>query len=234
VTRLECGRTRADIADHVITLAREDPSLAVGFDFSFSLPAWFLPDRGFTSAEALWDAAAVDGEAWLAACEPPFWGRPGHPRPAILEQFRVTEASLPSIGGVRAKSTFQVGGAGSVGTGSLRGFPMLARLRSEGFRVWPFHDTPRLPVAVEIYPRLFTGPVVKSRTEARRDYLAANLPHLDAEMTFDAATSEDAFDALVSAFAMSQCEAELRALPVVDDAVMRFEGCVWLPRRQPS
>src|SRR6202012_1913196 len=40
--------------------------------------------------------------------------------------------------GITAKSPFQIGGSGSVGTGSLRAMPALLRLREAGFRVWPF------------------------------------------------------------------------------------------------
>jgi hypothetical protein len=232
VEGLECGRTRVQVAQYLVDLAREDPALAVGFDFSFSLPAWFLADRGLTSADALWDEAARVGETWLAECAPPFWGRTGRPRPRLPEHFRRTEAALPSIGGIRAKSTFQVGGAGSVGTGSIRGFPILARLRAAGFRIWPFHDEPRVPVAVEIYPRVFTGAVVKSRPEARRAYLDEHAPELDEQFRVLATASEDAFDALVAARAMSLHAAELAALPTVDDAVVRLEGAVWAPLAQ--
>ncbi len=130
------------------------------------------------------------------------------------------------------KSTFQVGGAGSVGTGSIRGFPVLARLRAAGFRIWPFHDQPSLPAVVEIYPRVFTGPVVKARADARRAFLQANAPELDEQFRDAAIASEDAFDALLSARAMSRAATELAALPVVDDAVARIEGKVWVPDAQ--
>ena len=69
-----------------------------------------------------------------------------------------------------AKSTFQIGGAGSVGTGSLRGMPHLRRLRQAGFSIWPFHSASPWTV-MEIYPRLLTGPVHKSSHEHRARYL---------------------------------------------------------------
>ena len=229
VTRLQCGRNRQEVADHVIELARADPELAVGFDFSFSLPWWFLAERNLESADALWAAAARDGDTWLARCEPPFWGRPGRPRPELPDHFRATEADLPAMHGVRAKSTFQVGGAGSVGSGSIRGFPMLERLRAAGFRIWPFHDEPRVPVVVEIYPRLFTGAVVKSRADARAAYLAEHMPELREEFRFDATASEDAFDALVSVHRMTSHAGVLASLSTLDDARTRLEGRVWHP-----
>jgi len=128
----------------------------------------------------------------------------------------------------------QVGGAGSVGTGSIRGFPVLARLRAAGFRIWPFHDDPQMPVAVEVYPRVFTGPVVKSRADARREFLDDHAPEIDEQFRTLAAASEDAFDALFSARAMSRASAELAALPAVDDAIARLEGLVWVPEAQSA
>ena len=164
---LACGRSRRELADDLVARADDDPGLVVGFDFSFSLPAWFLDERGFAGAPDLWAAADRDAETWLRRCEPPFWGRPGRRRPDLPEHFRATEAAIASVGGIRPKSTFQIGGAGSVGTGSLRGFAVLARLRAAGFSIWPFDAPARPPVAVEIYPRLLTGPVVKSDPTAR-------------------------------------------------------------------
>jgi hypothetical protein len=230
VTRVECGRTRERLAQHLVELARDDDGrLVVGFDFSFSLPAWFLAERGITTADELWVAAARDGEAWLAACEPPFWGRPGRGRPTLPAHFRATELAVPAVGGVRVKSTFQIGGAGSVGTGSVRGLPVLARLRAAGFRVWPFHDLPELPVVVEVYPRMFTGAVVKSRADARAHHLATHAPEVDERVRAAAAASEDAFDALFTARAMWRHVEALTALPVVGDPVARLEGRVWSP-----
>jgi hypothetical protein len=136
---------------------------------------------------------------------------------------------MAAVGGVRPKSTFQIGGAGSVGTGSVRGWPALIRLREAGFAIWPFDLPASPPVAVEIYPRLFTGPVVKSSASARADLLDARYPALPPRLRDHAVASEDAFDAAVSALAMSRHEDELRALPQVDDDMGRREGRVWTP-----
>lgn len=87
-----------------------------------------------------WDLAAREGERWLAACPAPFWGRRGRPRPTFgpgQSPFRVTEDQQRTVAGIRPKSVFQVGGAGAVGTGSLRGMPELSRLRAAGFSIWP-------------------------------------------------------------------------------------------------
>ena len=226
---LEAGRSRAALIDHLVTRVRVDSTLVVGFDFSFSLPAWFLEARGFATAPELWDAATRDGEQWLHSCAPPFWGRPGRPRPPLTEQFRITEARIGAVGGIRPKSTFQIGGAGSVGTGSLRGFPALARLRAAGFAIWPFDAPARPPVVVEIYPRTFTGAVVKSDPAARVTHLDRHHPGLDPELQDRAIASEDAFDAAVSALVMSRHEPALRDLPAVHDPVVQREGWVWSP-----
>jgi len=227
--RLECGLTRMQLIDALIARAEDDTGLVVGFDFSFSLPAWFLDAQGYESAPELWDAAARDGETWLRECAPPFWGRPGRPRPPLREHFRSTETRLAAVGGIRPKSTFQIGGAGSVGTGSVRGFPMLARLRRAGFSVWPFDEPAWPPVVVEIYPRALTGAVVKSNRDARRAYVDDHHPGLAPELRDLSVASEDAFDAAVSALVMAREESALRALPAIDDPVARREGWVWTP-----
>ncbi len=227
--RLECGRTRTEVADHLVERAEHDRELVVGFDFSFSLPAWFLDEHGYTGAADLWDAATRDGEQWLRECRPPFWGRPGKPRPVLPEHLRRTEATLDAVGGIRPKSTFQIGGAGSVGTGSIRGFPVLARLRAAGFAIWPFDAPAVAPVVVEIYPRALTGVVVKSSAAARHEYLARLEPGLRGSLHDLAVDSEDAFDAAASAIVMSRHADELLALPAVTDPVLLREGQVWMP-----
>ena len=227
--RLEAGRTRDQVIDELVDRACDAEGIVVGFDFSFSLPEWFLRERGFAGARELWDAAVTEGEAWLQACETPFWGRPGRARPDLPAHLRRTEAAVATVRGIRPKSSFQVGGAGSVGTGSVRGFPALGRLQDAGYAIWPFDAPAAPPVAVEIWPRTFTGPVVKSDPAARAAHLDARLPELAHKWRDAAVGSEDAFDAAVSALVMSRHEAELRALPALDDLAARAEGCVWSP-----
>ena len=102
-------------------------------------------------------------------------------------------------------------------------------MRRAGCAVWPF-DEPRLPLVLEIYPRLLTGPVAKSNPVARRDYLAAmdlsGLPRLSAESREKAEESEDAFDALVSALALYRRRAGFARLKAASDAAGRLEGAV--------
>jgi hypothetical protein len=226
--RLECGRTRKEIGDHIIRLAAGGDEMVVGIDCSFSLPAWFLHDRCYSSARELWEAATEDGERWLGECVSPFWGRPGKPKPLLPDHFRVTETAIAAVGGIRPKSTFQVGGAGSVGTGSVRAFPVLARLQDAGFAIWPFDERgPR--TVVEVWPRLCTGPVVKSDWEARRAYVDSRYPTLPSRPRDATIASEDAFDAAVTALVMATHVHELRALTRPRDDAARLEGWVWSP-----
>ncbi len=184
---------------------------AVGLDFGFGFPAWWA--RRFGSARAVWEAARDHGEEWLRDCDPPFWGRPGRRRPAG-EQLRRAEL------GTGAKSMFQIGGAGTVGTGSVRGMPYLLRLADAGFSIWPFEDHGG-PVAIEIYPRTFARGVRKRRMDERRAHLERSG---DSPLLTRAAVSEDAFDAAVSAIAMSQADfSRLEFDPA------ELEGAIWAP-----
>lgn len=65
LTRLENGRGREQIFDHLKAEAERDPRMIVGLDFAFSLPAWFLEKRGFTSARELWELADREAGGWL-------------------------------------------------------------------------------------------------------------------------------------------------------------------------
>ena len=213
---LRDGLDRAAVGDHLVELAAADPDLVVGLDFAFSLPVWFLDRHGLADGMEVTETVA---EGWLRDCPPPFWGRYGRRcgvDPAL--RHRATELQVAP----HAKSVFQVGGSGAVGTGSLRGFPLLRRLRAEGFAIWPF-DPPRPPVALEVFPRLLTGRVVKSRLEARERYLR------ERGWPLRAAVSEDAFDAAVSALVMDRHAGALASLPAVDDPTARREGRIWAP-----
>ena len=179
LARLESGRSREEIVDELVAEAERDPALLVGLDFAFSMPLWFFRHRGLKRVEDLWGLVAEEGEAWLAECEPPFWGKPGRKKPELPEHFRRTEMESPRVGGSSPKSVFQIGGAGAVGTGSLRGIPCLGALHAAGFSIWPFH-APTRPIVIEIYPRLLTGPVVKSSHDSRSAYLRGAFPELGA------------------------------------------------------
>ena len=225
LTALHAPGSRAAVS-RLLQARRNDPApVLVGLDFAFGMPAWFAAERGWRDVNDVWRAARDEGEAWLRSCAPPFWGRPGVSRPHAADfGLRITERAA---GGVRPKSVFQVGGAGSVGTGSIRGMPMLLTLRAAGWAVWPF-DGPASHTLVEIWPRQFTGPVIKSSSAHRERWLrAANVIVRDdwREMM---RRSEDAFDAGISAIGMSRMPIDaLQQTP--RNAQAQIEGQIFDP-----
>jgi hypothetical protein len=258
---LESGRTRDELMEWLVEMARETPRMVVGFDFSFSYPAWFLRELGIGSAPEFWQVVADgQGERWLHKdCEDVrFWGRVGPQRhgkkPAEFcgehahRMLRRAEMALKvraeiadplaaaRIAGIAPKSVFQIGGAGSVGTASLRGMPGLLHLKEAGFRVWPY-DAPSVkkPLVLEIYTRLMTGAVNKSSEAARTGYLAKKRREnvlytgISRAVMAKAKGSEDAFDALVTALVMVEHRAEFARLKQTKDEVFRMEGRTWVP-----
>jgi hypothetical protein len=202
LVRLEPGWTRRSVVDHLLDEAARDPELVVGLDFAFSLPEWFLRERGAMSARAGWALVAGEGERWLREVEPPFWNRD---RDAALRGRDALRRTEREVGG-QPKSVFQLVGNGQVGPGSIRGMPFLLEL-AEAFAIWPF-DRPRLPLVVEIYPRLF------------RAYAPAS------------AANEHARDAAAAALAMSSWDGDWRSLPC--DERYRLEGRIWTSARSSS
>lgn len=221
-------RSREEVTSEIIRRCQAKPDTFVGLDFAFSMPTWFLAEHGIFAIEELWRLAEREGETWLRECSPPFWGRPGKCRPQLEQHLRVTEAKVGSIEGISPKSVFQIGGAGAVGTGSIRGMPMLLRLREAGISVWPF-DPPKPPLVVEIYPRMLTGSVKKRSLDARMENLERKWGFLPLDVRQDIARSEDTFDAAVSALVMDRCRSELEQLPFIEDNVQRLEGMIWPP-----
>jgi hypothetical protein len=214
LTGLSAGRTRSELIAYLVSLL--EPDLVVGLDFAFSFPAWWLDRVGASLGPTMWEVTGRSGESWLAACEPPFWGRPGRPRPESLagDQWRRTETQFPGV-----RSVFQIGGAGSVGTGSIRGMPHLGVLAEAGAAVWPFDPWPAdgTPVVAEVWPRTCIGDVVKTSREARTAFLRGRV----AGRLFDVAIScDDAFDAACAALALSR----IGAPTVVLDDLDRREG----------
>lgn len=237
---LRRGLLRSEVEAELATLGQSGAPVVAGLDFSFSLPMHFLDEQGCASAPELWARVEAEGERWLR--EPGhahFWGRrKGERQPASHRApqwlgYRACERSA-ALGGRLPASTFQVGGAGAPGTGSLRGMPMLARLRAAGWSVWPF-DPPRLPMLVEIYPRLLTGPVVKSDAGARERYLSTKgYAALAGAVRAEAIAGEDAFDALVSALVMRRCASEFGRLCQATDRQTLLEGAIWRPGMSPA
>jgi hypothetical protein len=198
--RLEGGRDRDEVTELLAAEAARDGELVVGLDFAFGLPEWYARARAASTAREVWRLVEREGEAWLSDPQPPFWRSR---KPAFTQpELRRTEQEVVD-GAIRPKSVFQLGGAGQVGTSSLRGMPYLLPL-SERFSIWPF-DQPRLPLVVEIYPRLFR--------EAVRD-----------------APNEHARDAAAAALAMSRWSGDWSALPRSPQDAL--EGRIWRPGPQ--
>ncbi|MEO6805297.1 MAG: hypothetical protein ABI286_06105 [Edaphobacter sp.] len=258
---LESGRTREELFAWLVELAGETPRMVVGFDFSFGFPAWFMEELGIASAPEFWRVVAEgQGERWLHEdCEDGrFWGRAGSRRhgkkpeefcgehahrmlrraeTVLKVRAEMTDPlAVARIAGIAPKSVFQIGGAGAVGTASLRGMPGLLVLRSAGFKVWPF-DAPSVkkPMVVEIYTRLMTGAVTKSSEVARTAYLAKKRKEnawyagISRGVMAKARGSEDAFDALVTAMVMVEHRGEFARLRRTEDEVFRMEGQTWVP-----
>jgi hypothetical protein len=263
--QLEAGRTREEVGDWLLALAAETPRMVVGIDCCFSFPRWFLQEHGCRTVFDFWrQVASGQGERWLkregleVARDERFWGAP-HKRPeqfsgaGLRRMMRMTDwdnkiaqgepggdvERAAKMFGITPKSPFQIGGSGSVGTGSLRAMPFLERLHEAGFRVWPFESASfgakPAPLLVEMYTRLMTGPVAKSNPEARRVYLASRRKNdalyakLPRGVLQGALGSEDAFDALVSTLEMVRYVAEFEGLRATRDPVLRLEGETWRP-----
>jgi hypothetical protein len=263
---LEAGRTREELVQWLIAMSCETSRMVVSVDCCFSFPAWFLAEHGCRTVFDLWrKVAAGEGDRWLAreceevARDARFWGRP-HKRPEefcgenLHRSMRLTDMDnkitpkmlegdperAAKVRGITPKSPFQIGGSGSVGTGSLRAMPFLLKLHEAGFRVWPF-ESARLggakpqPLLVEMYTRLMTGAVKKSNAEARKVYLAAKKKNdsvyagLSRSVIAKALGSEDAFDALVSCLEMVRWSREFAGLKATKDETLRLEGITWRP-----
>ncbi len=264
---LEDGRTREELAEWMIALARETPRMVVSMDCCFSYPAWFLREHGCGTVFEFWKfVAAGHGERWLGTIETEFerdvrfWGKP-HKRPVEFSgegyrtmmratdwENKVAQAleggdpeRAAKMKGIQPKSPFQIGGSGSVGTGSLRAMPWLERMHGAGFRVWPFEDAGLLgeapaPLLVEMYTRLLTGAVKKSNAAARKVYLQTRrvgepglYGGLSRAVVAKASGSEDGFDALVCCLEMVRWQAEFAGLRATEDEELRLEGITWRP-----
>jgi hypothetical protein len=180
------------------TVASTTGPVIAGFDFSFSVPKWFADELGCRSVEDVWRAAECHGDRWLAP-NPPFWRTrctvPAHRR------FRECETRFPT-----AKSVFQLVGNGQVGAGSVRGMPLLPRLRAAGFSIWPF-DAATERTALEIYPSALRRHTRPTRTFA----------------------SNDERDAVCSALVLWKHRRAVSTLAAASEKRSRIEGDVWVP-----
>ena len=125
LVELANGLNRDEVVEWLIAQVEDESNVVAGLDFAFSFPEWFCHAHGATDGPTVWRLAAEEGERWLAECPEPFWGPPGFRRPDLgtRSHFRRTEQGIRDAGHGLPKSVFQIGGAGAVGTGSIRGMP---------------------------------------------------------------------------------------------------------------
>jgi hypothetical protein len=233
VITLTGKRTRQETVKAVIDASRNERSLVVGFDFAFSYPAWFAKEKGCGTPSDLWQLVKANGENWLSECEAPFWGRPkkGCPhdhRDPHWNGFRKTELNIRDRMKQQPKSPFQIGGAGAVGTGSVRGMPHLLDLQAAGFAIWPF-DPPAPHMVIEIYPRLAVGNTRVSQAGERESFLQRDpFRKLPEEVLQAARNSADAFDALCALTNMVEHRDELGKLTQATEPDDLLEGRIWI------
>jgi hypothetical protein len=242
LARLQRGRTRSEIIDLLIAEAEDDPDFIVGFDFAFSMPAWYLARLGITAVRELWSALASEALTprmrevglveWMSAPEPPFWSSTKAASGLTpAQEFRRTEQELRRPG-MQPKSVFQLVGAGQVGRGSLYGMHSLHRLSDAGFSIWPF-DEPRLPLVLEVFPRVFSMGVNKSNPNERHRFLQTFGIEGPGPGSDD--DNEDAFDAAVSASAIAGAIRSGELASLAREPEYAFEGRIWgLPKNALS
>jgi hypothetical protein len=219
------GLDRDGVVQWLIDNTKSQSDTYVGLDFAFSFPAWFVEEFG--GAPQLWQRIKSD--------EVTFWERtktgPFHGTHRPFDQSMYESKERITDRAVKSKSVFQVSGIGSVGTGSIRGMARLAALDEAGFSIWPFTHHEGAATVLEIYPKVFTGDIVKSNAPARLEYVRQHneLERYDAFVHRLASSSEDAFDAVVSAFGLWEHLEELATLPTIDDPQLLLEGIIWAP-----
>ena len=244
---LSHGNTRAEFVDWLKDQTKGPRRMLVGLDFPFSFPKGWVGRQQLQETESWDDVVAFcreNAEAILGECLPPFWGHPGTTKPraedfealGLDSLFRKTEART-----LTAKSAFQIGGAGAPGTAAVRGIPHLLVLRQAGFSIWPFDGSLEElgldHVVVEIYPRVFEGDVRKSNREAREE-LVDRVSEQEGVIVRDAIrqkafSTEDAFDAFISAVAMWKkvktegAGFDRYGASFHQDQVIRSEGWIW-------
>jgi precorrin-8X/cobalt-precorrin-8 methylmutase len=198
----------------------------IGVDFSLGYPAGTANALGLSGDpwSAVWELLEhriVDGDrnennrfevaAWMngrmSGAAGPFWGCPRATAQRTLtttkptseggpEQWRVVEEALRSDG-KRPFSSWQLLGAGCVGSQSLLGIPLICRLarRYQGrFDVWPFTTGLETPVVkagsvvvAEIWPSLISSQASSDRIRDQKQVedVAVWLADLDRAGTID-------------------------------------------------
>ncbi len=245
--RLCDGWSRASVTAELVRVvegartARE--RVVIGLDFSFGFPAWYAEANGWRAGREVW-RAFTDAHVEQLLREPvfPFWGRGAvRSKPLALHAdsatspLRETERRSAAPGRTPF-SVFQLVGAGAVGPASLRGMATVRALSEAGACIWPFDfdDGSASAVVTEIWPRWFAPDVNKSNAQARVDHVESIIAwrgELSHAMR-DVRTSDDAFDALVSALSIWDARAQLAHMPTPPSELARVEGWIWRPHAE--
>lgn len=219
-------KSRDAIAEDLIQKANQDANFIVGFDFAFSFPQWFLKEKRCKSAVEFWELIQKEGDLWISNLTSPFFKKgTGPPRKS---QFRKTEIEIKQRTSMNPETVFKLVGPKQVGKSSITGMPILRKLRENKFNIWPF-DPPKLPLVVEIYPRLFYDNKIKKNNPEHRWEFLNKYPELSDFDRMKATCSDDIFDAVVSAFEMFKNRENFAHLQHTDDSVAKMEGLIWYP-----
>lgn len=237
------------VMELIITAAGKKGPVLAGFDFGFSFPhldfdsyfpgathnpssaneLWHLVDTLSDHAPDLYAGPfCMDGKPFADFMNAP--GRRG--RLFNIRRHRQTEQACRKW--TRPSSVFNAVGAGSVGMGSLAGMRMLHALRNQKkIRVacWPFDDITRADLVVlEIFPRLYVHRSgINPQHWRMPGMLRAVLKQYRVDWRGRAISTEDEFDALVSAAALralSQGRKYWRPKPMTR-AAARLEGWIF-------
>lgn len=221
IVRLESRMTREEVVDAL--LERTDEPIVVGFDFAFSAPAWWLAELGCAAASGLWERSEREAASWLEPTAP-FWAKKGTMNRALGGRPCRRQCEPDS-----AESVFKLVGPRQVGRGSIRGWPLLRKMQENGFSIWPF-DAVHLPMVIEIFPRALMGlSVKKTDKESRCQYLAGPDFKMPRAIRDSAVSTDDAFDATVSAMALARHVSDLIDNRFTPREIDRVEGKIWVP-----
>ena len=173
--RLEAGRSREELVAHLVAELPPGTPAVVGLDFAFARARLV---RGAARRAHGGRAVGARGRRRRAVAARRRAARGGAGRasggPTLPSHLRLTELALPP-----AKSVFQVGGTGAVGTGSVRGMPLLLRPAAGRLRDLAVPRR-RLAARRRDLPASLHAPVRKSSAGARAAYLESFHPALDA------------------------------------------------------
>ncbi len=190
-------RTRAaaeaDLRAQILAAQAQGLRLLIGCDFPFGYPAGFAAAlTGQADARAVWqylvghiqDGADNANNRFDLAnainsrfASGPFWGRPAaRDLPHLPARKTVDYSALPFAerraidrAVPSAQPVWKLYTTGSVGSQSLMGLPMIARLAAlRGVSVWPFDATLSDVVLAEVYPSLLSPAVQRALAQDQR------------------------------------------------------------------